>query len=105
MKKLLFTLAFIIILSCDTSYGGAVSPSCTYKGIPLYGKVKVVNNFEDIKVKKVSNFEDIKVKEVSNFPNSCGRWQYVDNFEDFKIKFVDNFEDIKVRFVDNFEGI
>ena len=52
-------------------------------------------------MKKVNNFQDIKVKRVNNFPNSCGKWQFVDNFEDFKIKFVDNFEDFTIKFVDN----
>lgn len=74
----------------------------TYK---LYGKVKIVENFEDLKVKIVENFEDVDIKIVENFENSCGKVKIVENFEDVKIKIVENFEDIKVKLVDNFEGV
>lgn len=104
MKKILLIFILFVALS-QVSFAGQVAPDCTYKGIPLYGKVKIVQNFEDFKVKRVDNFQDIKIKRVDNFPNSCGKWQFVDNFEDFKIKFVDNFEDFKIKFVDNFEGL
>ena len=75
------------------------------KVFPLYGKVKIVDNFEDIKVKIVDNFEDVDIKVVENFENSCGKVKLVENFEDVKVKIVDNFEDIKVKLVDNFEGV
>ena len=104
MNKVFLFLIFFVCL-VQSSFAGQVSPDCTYKGIPLYGKVKIVQNFEDFKVKRVDNFQDIKIKRVDYFPNSCGKWQFVDNFEDFKIKFVDNFEDFKIKFVDNFEGL
>ena len=39
-----------------------------YKGIKLYGKVKFVTSFPDIKIKYVDSFPDIKVKFVSSFP-------------------------------------
>lgn len=106
MKKImsLFVLA-ILTLSLQPAFAGRVSSSCSFKGVPLYGKVKVVNSFEDFKVKKVTSFEDLKVKKVSSFPDRCGRWQFVDSFEDFKIKYVDSFEDFSIKFVDSFEGI
>ncbi len=104
MNKITLFLIFLISLS-EAAFAGKVAPDCTYKGIPLYGKVKIVQNFEDFKVKRVDNFQDIKIKRVDYFPNSCGKWQFVDNFEDFKIKFVDNFEDFKIKFTDNFEGL
>ena len=104
MKKF-FALAFLFIFSSGICHAGNVSADCTYNGIPLYGKVKIVENFEDIKVKVVNNFEDLKVKPVQHFPNSCGQWQFVDNFEDFKVKFVENFEDIDIKYVDFFEGM
>ena len=74
----------------------------TYK---LYGKVKIVDNFEDIKVKIVNSFEDVDVKIVDSFENSCGKVKIVENFEDVKVKIVDNFEDIKVKIVNSFEGV
>lgn len=106
MKNLLFILILSgLFISSSAAYAGRVSSNCTYKGVPLYGKVKVVSSFEDFKVKKVSSFEDLKVKEVSSFPDRCGRWKYVDSFEDFKIKFVDSFEDFSIKYVDSFEGL
>lgn len=81
------------------------SYNCSYKGIPMYGKVKFVENFPDIKVKIVDSFEDIKVKMVENFPDDCGEWQVVENFEDFRVKIVESFEDIKVKVVDSFPGV
>ena len=74
----------------------------TYK---LYGKVKIVDAFEDIKVKIVDSFEDADIKIVDAFENSCGKVKIVDAFEDVKVKIVDSFEDIKVKIVDCFEGV
>ena len=55
---------------------------CLMAALPLYGKVKIVDSFEDVKVKIVDSFEDIKIK-------------IVDSFEDIKIKIVDSFEGVK----------
>lgn len=82
---------------------------CTFtkggKTFRLYGKVRIVDNCEDIKVRIVDNFEDVKIRLVENFEDDCGRVRLVENFEDVKVRIVDNFEDIKVRLVDNFEGV
>lgn len=78
---------------------------CEWNGIPLYGKVKFVKNFPDIKVKFVENFPDINVKFVENFPDECGRWEVVENFPDFTIQVVENFPDIEVKVVNNFPGM
>lgn len=87
MKRLFFILA-----ACMMTAGGMADEvtidkeNCTItkdgKTFPLYGKVKIVDSFEDIKVKIVDSFEDVKVK-------------IVDCFEDIKIKIVDSFEGIK----------
>jgi hypothetical protein len=82
-----------------------VQSDCTFNGIKLNGKVKVVDAFPDIEVKVVSAFPDIKVKQVDAFPDSCGEWQFVDAFPDFTIKYVDAFPDINVQFVDAFPGL
>ena len=74
----------------------------TYK---LYGKVKIVDSFEDIKVKIVDSFEDADIKIVDAFEDSCGKVKIVEHFEDVKVKIVDSFEDIKVKIVNNFEGV
>ena len=102
LKILFLTLLFS---SSALAWNTGNQNACQFNGIPLYGKVKIVENFEDIKVKVVNNFEDLRVKRVDYFANSCGQWQFVEHFEDFKIKFVDNFEDIKIKFVDFNEGM
>ena len=75
------------------------------KTYPLYGKVKIVDSFEDIKVKIVDAFEDADIKIVDAFEDSCGKVKIVDSFEDVKVKIVDSFEDIKIKIVDCFEGV
>lgn len=64
----------------------------TYK---LYGKVKIVDSFEDIKVKIVDSFEDADIKIVDAFEDSCGKVKIVDSFEDINIKIVNSFEGVK----------
>ena len=82
-----------------------VTKDCTFNGKKLYGKIKFVENFPDIKIKIVENFPDLKVRLVDNFPDECGKWQIVENFPDLKVQIVENFPDIKVKFVDNFPGL
>ena len=79
--------------------------SCYYKGIKLYGKVKFVDSFPDIKIKYVSSFPDIKVKFVDSFPDKCGKWKKVTSFPDFKVKVVTSFPDLKVKEVTSFPGM
>lgn len=78
---------------------------CEWNGIKLYGKVKVVKYFPDIKVKFVDNFPDINVKIVEHFPDECGRWEFVENFPDFTIQVVETFPDLEVKIVENFPGM
>src|SRR5690606_18162939 len=54
---------------------GNVSDDCTFNGIKLAGKVKVVDSFPDVRVKAVSSVPDLKVKTVSSFADECGEWQ------------------------------
>ena len=107
---------FLSILICSTFIAFAVASdvtidkdNCTItkdgKTYKLYGKVKIVDSFEDIKVKIVDSFEDVDIKIVDSFENTCGKVKIVDSFEDVKVKIVDSFEDIKVKIVDSFEGI
>jgi hypothetical protein len=85
--------------ACQDAYANGKPSKCE-----LYGKIKVVDNFPDVKVKKVDNFADIKVKWVDNFADEPGKWKKVDNFPDYKVQFVDNFPDYKIEEVDNFPG-
>ena len=78
------------------------------KGVPdkckLYGKIKYVESFPDVKVKVVESFPDIKVKIVQSFPDAPGKWKIVDSFPDYKVKLVESFPDYKIKFVDSFPG-
>lgn len=111
MKQRFFLLCGAAMMACAMMAGNVTinKNNCTVikdgKTYKLYGKWKVVENFEDIKIKIVDNFEDVDIKFVDNFENTCGKVKLVDNFEDVKVKIVDNFEDIKIKVVDNFEGV
>ena len=110
MKKVLITIVslFVAILFATHNSSGnnpINKGDCSFKGFKLYGKVKVVTSFPDIKVQVVSSFPDIKVEKVSSFPDKCGKWQFVDSFPDFKIQYVTSFPDIKVQFVNSFPGV
>ena len=75
------------------------------KGIKLQGKVKIVTSNPDIKVKVDNTWPDLKVKAVSNFPDQIGKWQFVDNWQDFTIQYVTSGEDIKIKFDDTWPGV
>lgn len=99
------SLVFLAVLLCAPLAVAGSLENCTFNGIPLYGKVKFVDNFADIKIKFTDSFADIDVQFVDNFPTSCGKWQVVDNFEDFSVEVVSAFEDLKVKKVDFFPGV
>lgn len=106
----LFSVAFFMILlfgdgMMSMASAASISSNCTLNGVPLYGKVKIVDSFPDFKIKIVSSFADLKVKQVSAFPDSCGKWQIVNSFPDFKVQFVDSFPDFTIKYVDSFPGL
>ena len=110
MKKIVAAVAAVslavvagVSLSADAK-GGFNKSSCTFNGKKLYGKIKEVTSFPDVKVKVVSSFPDVKVKKVTSFPDSCGKWQFVYSFPDTKVQFVDSFPDVKIQYVDSFPG-
>lgn len=105
MKIFTALFAALIIFSANIStYAAAVTSDGYCKGIKLWGKVKVVNNFADLKVQVVQSFPDLKVKIVDAFPDSLGKWQFVEYGEDLTIEFVESFPDIKIKFVGAFPG-
>lgn len=75
------------------------------KTFNLYGKVKIVESFPDIKVQIVESFEDLDVKIVENFPDQCGKIKLVESFPDVKVQIVNSFPDIKVKIVESFPGV
>lgn len=82
-----------------------VSKECSFHGIPMQGKVQVVNSFPDFKVQKVASFPDLKIQWVGSFADSCGKWQKVESFPDFKIQYVESFPDLKIQAVSAFPGL
>jgi len=107
-KYTLFILmAFVFVsLTNHSLLAGKINKSnCTYKGKRLYGKVKAVSSFPDIKVQVVNSFPDLKVKKVSSFASRCGEWKFVSSFPDLKIQFVNSFGDIKIKYVNSFPGL
>ena len=107
MKRFNILLLGLTIAMC--SWASDDKENCTItkdgKTYKLYGKVKIVDSFENIKVKIVDSFEDADIKIVNSFENTCGKVKIVDSFEDVKVTIVDSFEDIKIKIVDSFEGI
>jgi hypothetical protein len=109
MKKILaavflacFAMAYMVMIPANA---GSVGSDCSFKGKRLYGKVKAVTSFPDIKVQVVSSFPDLKVQKVTSFPDSCGKWEFTDSFPDFTVQFVDSFPDVKIQYVDSFPGV
>jgi hypothetical protein len=82
-----------------------IKGDCHYKGIKLWGKVKFVTSFPDIKIQYVEVFPDIRVKFVTSFADECGLWQVVENFPDIKVQVVTSFPDLKVKVVEHFPGV
>ena len=107
MKRLvgLVVVVAVLALAGPVLAGDKVDKgSCTFKGFKLYGKIKVVTAFPDLKVQIVDAFPDLKVKMVEAFPDSCGKWKMVEAFPDLKIQFVTAFPDIKIKYVEAFPG-
>ena len=110
MKRLLSVVSCLSIVYCAIASDVKIDrENCTItkdgKTYKLYGKVKIVDSFEDIKVKIVDSFEDADIKIVDSFENTCGKVKIVDSFEDVKVKIVDSFEDIKIKIVEPVGGI
>ena len=95
----------VFLFSLFVSFlAAAENDSCSFISsdgdCPLKGKVRIVDNFEDLKVEIVDNFEDVVVDVIGSYweDADCGAIELVDHFEDIKIKVVKNFADIKIRF-------
>ena len=110
MKKLVFLLlAAFAFANVYADQPVINKDDCTItkdgKTFPLYGKVKIVDSFPDLKVQIVESFPDLEVKLVDSFPDNCGKVKIVDSFPDVKIQIVNSFPDIKVKIVDSFPGV
>lgn len=87
------------------AWGALDRNACTFDGLPLHGRIQVVQSFPDLKVQVVDNFPDLRVQVVENFPDRCGQWQFVEAFPDLKIQYVSAFPDLKIEFATAFPGI
>lgn len=105
MKTIILVLCLFLFLSGNATFAKSSDSACMFKGKKLYGKIKIVTSFPDIKVKVVESFPDLKVKIVDSFPDSCGEWKMVESFPDTKIQFVESFPDIKIKYVTSFPGL
>jgi hypothetical protein len=81
---------------------GRIKCDCTLKGIPLYGRYRIVTFNEDFKIRETS-FPDLKVLKT-NFADSCGEWQEVTFNEDFTVRVVTFNEDFQIAY-SNFPGV
>ena len=115
MEKLLILALFALMVlpmmaQSNDKKPGINKDNCTYvtkdgKTFNLYGKVKIVEHFPDIKVQIVDSFEDLDVKIVESFPDQCGKIKLVESFPDVKVQIVEHFPDIKVKLVESFPGV
>lgn len=105
MKRIILLLLTFISLAAFTRSGGPIADDCTCKGIKLWGQVKIVDQYPDFRVKVVTSHENLTVQVVKSYPDKCGKWQFVDYFEDFKIQLVDFSEDFTIRFDPYFPGL
>ena len=90
MKKILLPA---LLLAAFPAAAEEIAEDCTFGGVPLYGKVRKVEHFGDLKVK------------YSPFGTDCGEWRLVDVGEDFTVEFVIIGEDFTIEEVDHFPGL
>ena len=80
--------------------------NCSCKGIPLYGRVKIVTEYPDFRIQVTDNYPDIVVQIVDRYyPGECCMWKIVDDYSDFTVQFVDSYPDFTVSFSDHSHGI
>jgi hypothetical protein len=95
-----------VILFFAASNYTKISDDCKCKGIPLYGRVKVVDYNADFKVQVVKYLPDLKVQKVERLPDKCGKWQFVERHPDFTVQFIDqnHVADFKIQYVESHPG-
>jgi len=98
-------LIILVTLIPFFAHAGKIGSDCTFNGMKLYGKVRVVNHFATFKVKVTRGIPDLKVRKVDAFPDGCGRWKFVEAFEDFSVQFVEGIADFSIKYVDAFPGV
>lgn len=79
--------------------------NCTWNGKRLYGRIRYVDSFPDVRVRVVTALPRLRVREVSSLPNECGEWQIVTSFPDLKVQLVDGLQDLTIEYVTAFPGL
>ena len=72
---------------------------------PIKGRVKIVEDYEDIRVKLVDSYEHLRIIIDDQGSNCCHVKLYDDFFEDIRVKIVSSGEDVKVKLVSSNAGI
>ena len=103
MKK--YFLSLIFLSTALFVQAEDITSNCTFQGIPLYGRVKIVNTNQDFNVKLVDFASNLRVKRTAVPPITCGEWQFVDTKPDFTVKFVDFAWDFTIQYVDFLPGL
>ena len=116
MKRLIFS--FLIVLFGSLLYAAEPDSvfvnsgsnpidreTCTCKGIPLHGNVKIVESSADFDVRVVTSLSNLDVKLVESLPNNCGEWRFVESLPDFTVRFVESGADFDIRFVESLPGV
>ncbi len=70
--------------------------SCSYGGIAMYGRVRVVSAGARFKVRIVRSNAMLQVKSVTRQPVNCGEWQFVSSRPNFTVQIVLSGEDFTI---------
>jgi len=71
---------------------------CSFAGVPMYGRVKVVSVGGQFKIRVVGSKAKLLVKGVTKPAKSCGEWQFVSGTPTFTVEIVRTGEDFTVSF-------
>lgn len=77
--------------SAPSGWGG-----CSFNGVPMFGRVKVVSVGGTFKIRFVRGNADLKVKAVGRASKKCGEWQFVSSSPAFTVSPVQSGEDFTV---------
>ncbi len=86
--------------------GEQISENCECRGIPLYGRVRVVQRNATFRVKVTNDQADLNVQRYNMPTTICGLWYFIESEnEDFTIEYVNSGEDFSIAFTPNRPGL
>jgi len=104
MKLTIAPLLIIILFSMTSTTFHKETLQVQADACKVYGKIKLVENGEDVKVKVVSSGEKLRVRYVNENATAPGQWELVVTGAQYKVKIVDSGEDFTIREVKSGEG-